>query len=157
MEGGHEFGSGRIVGGFCCFGVIPSQDYLILDPRLWEKSERWGEKNRKPKSPRTLGNLSCCEVRKGCTAEFYWSLHSGFSLFLKDYELTELLNFRASESSVFPYFKFLFLKTYKCWYFIYFKNEMYVKYMSTFLGKYHVCRERALLPPPGNTLNMICE
>ena len=120
-------------------------------------NQRDGEKRTGNGNLQKLGNLSCCKVRKGCTAEFYWSLHSGLSLFLKGYEFIELLNFRASESSVLPYFKFLFLKTYKCWYFIYFKNAMYVKYMSTFLGKYHVCRERALSPPPGNTLNMICE
>ena len=156
MEDGQEFGSGRIVGGFYCFGVIPSQDYLSWS-RLWGQSERWGEQNKKWKFAKILGNLSCCEVRKGCAAEFYWRLHSGLSLFLKDYELTELLNFRASESSVLPYFKFLVLKTYKCLYFIYFKNEMYIKYMSTFLGKYHACRERVVLLPPVNTLNMICE
>lgn len=50
-----------------CFGVIPSQAYL-LHPVLWGQSGRKGEKNRKPKLEvhKNLGSLSYFEVRKGC-------------------------------------------------------------------------------------------
>lgn len=135
------------MGDFHCYGLISSQDYLILDQctgdnqgkkekrtgsrspqNPWKHLLFWGEKRLWPDPP-----------LQGFTGVFTQAF-----LDSEMHELLEPLNFKASESSVFL-FKILLLKIYKRLHSIYSKNKICVQYLNTFLEKNHIWKKSLFL------------